>query len=114
MVLAGLRRSSRAIAILLLASFWGLSHRASDDACAVGVFEAHDESKHVVGAPGGAEPDHCAVCHSIRSPKRPFGPAAHLSAPLVLGALIHQSETASRRAPSLDRLPARAPPSTLT
>ena len=114
MVLAGLRRSSRAIAVLLLASFWGLSHRASDDACVVGAFEAHDESKHVVGAPDGAEPDHCAVCHSVRTPKRPFGPGAHLHAPLVLGALAQPTETASHRAPSLDRIPARAPPSTLT
>lgn len=114
MVLARLRRSSRAIAVLLLASFWGLSHRASDDACVVGAVEAHDESKHVVRSSQGGEPDHCAVCHSIRSPKRPFGPTAQLQSPLVHGALIPESEAPSRRAPALDRLPARAPPSTLT
>jgi hypothetical protein len=114
MVLARLRRSSRAIAVLLLASFWGLSHRASDDACMARALEAHDESKHVVGAPDGAEPAHCAVCHSIRTPKRPFGPGAHLHSPFLLGALVQPLESASRRAPALDRLPARAPPSSLT
>src|SRR5688500_9475669 len=99
MVLARLRRSSRVIALLLLASFWGLSHGESDDACAIVAIEAHDESKHVVDAPGGGEPDHCAVCHSVRSPRRPFGAHSHARSPLIQGAIVQPSEAASRRAP---------------
>jgi hypothetical protein len=61
MALARLRRSARLIALALLASFWGVSHGASDDVCVLGVLEAHDESKHVIRAPSGGEPGHCAI-----------------------------------------------------
>jgi hypothetical protein len=111
MGLAGLRRSSRLIAAVLLASFTGLSHFAGDDACAVELLQAHDESQHAVGVPEGSAPDHCAVCHSVRSPRRPHGPVAHPQSPLRQGVVIDAADAASRRAPALDRLPARAPPS---
>jgi hypothetical protein len=113
MVLARLRRSSRLIALLLLTSFWGVSHWAGDDACALGVFEAHDESRHGIRAPDGGEPDHCAICHSLRSPRRSFGPAAHLQRPIVQGPVVDTPEIQFRRAPALENLPARAPPATL-
>lgn len=113
MVLDQLRRSSRVIAVLLLASFWSLSHRDVDDACTTGVFETHDESAHAFGAARDTTPDHCAVCHAARSPRRSFGPAAQLHAPRVPGTVVANSEAVSRRAPALDRLPARAPPATL-
>lgn len=114
MALIRLRRLSRLIAVMLLASFWGLAHRGSDDACATGVLEAHDESKHVIGEPDGDVADHCAVCHSVRTPRRPFGPAAQLQRPLILTAVVDLFEPAFRRAPALDRIPARAPPATLS
>ena len=49
MPLAWLRRSSRAVAALvLLVSMWQLPHRGQDDdICAPAQNEAHDESKHV-------------------------------------------------------------------
>lgn len=114
MALARLRRSSRIVVVLVLASFWGLSHRRGDDVCLADLLPPHDESKHVVGAPDDGAPDHCAICHSIRTPRRPFGPAAHVQTPLVQGAVVDPAEAASLRAPALDRLPARAPPVTLT
>lgn len=114
MVLDRLRRSSRIIAVLLLASFWGLAHRDVDDACASGVFEAHDESAHAFGAAKDTAPDHCAVCHAARSPRRSFAPAGEVHAPRLPGSVVVAPDVVSRRAPALDRLPARAPPATLT
>ena len=78
MALARLRRSARVIAVVVLASFWGVSHGATDDTCALGVLQAHDESKHVIRSPEGSEPDHCAICHSLRTPRRPIGPIGEL------------------------------------
>jgi len=114
MVLTRLRRSSRAIAVLLLASFWGLTHRAGDDLCAADFVQAHDHSQHVIGAAASGAPDHCAVCHSVRAPRRPLDPAPQLHSPLVLSAVVDLSQAVSHRAPALDNLPARAPPATLT
>lgn len=114
MALARLRRSSRLIALVLLTSFWAVSHRANDDACAAGIFQAHDESKHVIRAPTGGEPEHCAICHSLRTLRRPFGPIAHLGYLDAYGAVVESAEILPLRAPALDNLPARAPPATLT
>jgi hypothetical protein len=112
MVLADLRRSARIVCLLLLASFWGLTHRAGDDPCVAGALQAHDESRHVIGAPGGGDPDHCAICHSIRTP-RPFGFLARFQSSLVRVSDVALSDAAPRRAPALDKAPARAPPATL-
>lgn len=114
MALARLRRSARVIALVVLASFWGVSHRASDDACADGVLPAHDESRHVLRAPGGSEPDHCAICHSLRTPRRPIGPIVQLGANDQCCPVDERTDVNFRRAPSLDNLPARAPPASLT
>ena len=114
MALARLRRSARLIAFVLLASSWSVSHGASDDACSIGVLEAHDESKHVIRAPGGSEPDHCAICHSLRTPRRPIGPVGHLGGNDRYSAVDVLYDFGFRRAPALDNLPARAPPVSLT
>lgn len=114
MALARLRRSARVIALLVLASFSGVSHGASDDACALGVLQAHDESKHVIRAPEGNEPDHCAICHSLRTPKRPIGPIGELVTHDRYSAVDDLADVNFRRAPALDHLPARAPPPGLT
>ena len=55
MPLAWLRRSSRAVAALvLLVSMWQLPHRGQDDdICAPAQNEAHDESKHVFTTASG-------------------------------------------------------------
>jgi hypothetical protein len=113
MVLARLRRSSRTFALLVLASFWALGHKAGDDICASELPQTHDESKHAISAATGVIAEHCAICHSVRTP-RPFGSVAHVRAPLVDGDVVLTSEAVARRAPALDRLPARAPPASLT
>lgn len=114
MALARLRRSSRVVAMLVLVSFWGLLHRGGDDVCVADPLQQHDESKHVIGSPDSGTPDHCAVCHSIRTPRRPFGTAVLFLSPVVPGTLVYLPEVPSRRAPALDNLPARAPPVPLT
>lgn len=111
--LARLRRSARVTAFLVLASFWGVSHGASDDACALGVLQAHDESKHVIRAPDGNEPEHCAICHSLRTPRRPIGPIGQLVSNDRYCAVDDLDDVNFRRAPALDLLPARAPPVSL-
>jgi hypothetical protein len=113
MALARLRSSARIFALLLLGSFVGLWHSAADDACLTALVQAHDESKHVVGAPDAGPRDHCAVCHSVRTPRRPFAPPALLQRPAVAGAVVDSLQAASRRDPSLGQLPARAPPASL-
>jgi hypothetical protein len=114
MALARLRHSARLIAFALLASFWGVSHGATDDACVLSVLQAHDESKHVIRAPSGSEPDHCAICHSLRTPRRPIGPIGQLVSNDQPCPVDDLAGDHSRRAPALDNLPARAPPVSLT
>lgn len=115
-VIPAARRSLpyRLVALLVLASFWTLGHPASDDACATGVFPAHDESQHAIGAADEAAPDHCAVCHSVRSPRRPFDAAGRLSSPLVAGGVVDPSAADPHRSPARAGLPARAPPVSLS
>ena len=114
MALARLRRSARLIALVLLTSFWGVSHGATDDACVIGVLEAHDESKHVIRAPAGNEPDHCAICHSLRTPRRPIGPVGQLGGDDRYCAIDDLPDVNFLRGPALTNLPARAPPVSLT
>ena len=109
MCLARLRRFSRGIALVLLASFWGLSHWTGDDACAL-IVEAHDESRHAIGAATGETPDHCAVCHSLRTPRRPFGRISHVASPFLTGVVIDTSTASLHLDPAHTRVPARAPP----
>ncbi len=114
MLLARLRRSSRVVALLLLMSFWGLGHKAGDDICASDLPQAHDESQHAIGAAGGTAAQHCAICHLVRTPRGPFGSLDNVSIPLLDRGLVVAPEAVARRAPALDRLPARAPPASLT
>jgi hypothetical protein len=114
MLLARLRRSSRFLALLLLISFWGLGHKAGDDVCASDLPQAHDESQHAIGAPAGTVGQHCAICHLVRTPRGPYGSITTVRIPLLDGGLVLTPEAVARRAPALDRLPARAPPASLT
>lgn len=114
MPLARLRRSSRFVALLLLASFWSLAHRGSDDACLTVVAEAHDESKHVLAAASGSTPEHCAVCHAVRTPRPPLGSAPAVRSPLDYTSVVPAGNRTSLRSPALEQRPARAPPASLT
>ncbi|MBA3640193.1 MAG: hypothetical protein M3541_09490 [Acidobacteriota bacterium] len=114
MTLAWLRRSSRAVAaLLLLVSMWQLPHRAEDDEiCAPGSAEAHDESKHVFTPVGDtAHPDHCAICHWLRSLNPGFSATSSPVAPADAGSRLAARASGARRDPGADCLPARAPPS---
>ena len=105
--------ASRLIALLVLASFWGLFHPASDDACAIAALPAHDESQHAIGPIEAAVPAHCAVCHSIRSPRR-FDSGAQLPAPLAAGVVVDSAASAPPLPADRTNVPARAPPDTLS
>ena len=113
MRLAWLRRSSRAVAVfLLLTSLWQLPHRAQDDEiCAPGAAEHHDESKHVfTTADALTHPDHCAICHWLRSLNPVFSSGAAVAVPLVPGGRLASAGTRDVADSRGDRLPARAPP----
>lgn len=114
MPLARLRRSARLVAMLLLASFWSVAHRGSDDACLTVVAEAHDESKHAMTGASGSAPEHCAVCHAVRTLRPPLGPAPAVRAPLDYALVLPVGVLSSHRSPALDQLPARSPPASLT
>ena len=114
MSLGWLRRSSRAVAaIVLLASMWQLPHRLQDDEiCAPAAAEAHDESKHVYTAPShAADQDHCAICHWTRWMKPVFSSAALPRGVDDGGTHFLLSTGDVCRDPSADQLPPRAPPS---
>ena len=114
MSLAWLRRSSRALAALvLLSSLWQLPHRSQDDEICAPVAEAHDESKHVfTAAAGAAHQDHCAICHWTRWLKPVFAAATAVTANSGSGGELAPFSSQLRRDPASDRRPARAPPST--
>ena len=107
-----LRALSRALAAaLLLASTAGVPHLdRGDDACAPAAPGAHDETKHAFRAPVPVEHAHCAICHWSRLPRYAFAPIPSYQAPLFAGLAIEQRHPFTRRAPALDKLPARAPP----
>jgi hypothetical protein len=113
MALAWLRRSSRAVAaIVLLVSMWQMPHRAVDDEiCAPGAAEAHDESKHVFTTVSGTgHQDHCAICHWLRSIDPGQGQRTLTAVPVASDARFFALVSGSLRAPDSSRIPARAPP----
>jgi hypothetical protein len=113
MSLAWLRRSSRAVAaIVLLTSLWQLPHRSQDDEfCLPATAETHDESKHVFTSPTApAHQDHCAICHWVRWMKPVFAATAMAAANSGPDSELAPLTASLRRDPASDRRPARAPP----
>ena len=115
MTLVRLRRSSRAVAVLLLlASAAGGPHLdRGDRACAPTVVDEHDESKHRFATSVPSEHEHCAICHWTRLPRSPFTAIPAFQSPLAAGVAIDDRNPFEHRAPALDKLPARAPPALL-
>ena len=114
MPLAWLRRSSRAVAaIVLLVSMWQFPHRGEDDdVCAPAQAEAHDESKHVfTGASDSAHQEHCAICHWLRSMNPGLGMGGLTAIPVQSDTRFVALASRSLRDPASSRIPARAPPS---
>jgi hypothetical protein len=107
------RRLARPIAVLvLLAGPAGLLHTGLDDRACIAAGEPDDGIARL-GAARGHSSDHCLVCHWTSSLRSPSLSVARAHAVLVVGAGIDVSPPIARRAPALDRLPARAPPRTL-
>src|SRR5687768_5114286 len=116
MALSWLRRSSRAVAaIVLLVSMWQMPHRGQDDdICAPALGEAHDESKHVfTSVSESGHQDHCAVCHWLRSMNPGLGVRGVAAVPAASDNRFCSLVSRSLRDPGSSRLPARAPPSTI-
>ena len=118
MALRHMRRWSRLVAVvLLLASVGAVPHLTQDDAACANVpaeaYGAHQETQHGLSAAGPEHQDHCALCHWTRSLRSPRTDAAGWSLELAPPTLVHRQSNRAHAAPSLDNLPARAPPATL-
>ena len=115
MVQAALRRSSRAIAlVLLLVSLVGVAHRQQDDtACLPMTSGDHDASKHAFAPLAPVEHDHCAVCHWMRGLNPTFVGMAAAGAPLDSTDTLAQLPVVPYANACRAQLPARAPPVTL-
>jgi hypothetical protein len=86
-----------------------MPHAGDDDQLCVPV-EAGSGTP-VMRTPAAApQPHHCAVCHSIRSFRTALADCGPAAARLVSEQAVAAAMRAWRRAPALDRLPARAPP----
>jgi hypothetical protein len=113
MSLAWIRRSSRAIAVvLLLTSMLQFPHPSLDDElCSTPGTESHDASKHVFTADRPtAEPGHCAICHWTRWMNPVFTPGPVIVLDLGSRTDLSAARAATLRDPSTDQLPPRAPP----
>jgi hypothetical protein len=113
MALAWLRRSSRAVAaIVVLVSMWQMPHLGQDDdICAPAQAEAHDESKHVfTTATAAADQEHCAICHWVRSMNLGLRMRELTAVPVASDSRFLALASHSLRDPGNSRIPARAPP----
>ena len=113
MKLGWLRRSSRAIAaILLLTSMLQLPHRSQDDEiCTPGDPVSHDESRHAFTPETSVPPPtHCAICHWTRWVKPVFSSGSAVTLGLDLRGAVSAPSALLLRDPSADRLPPRGPP----
>jgi hypothetical protein len=107
------RRLARPIAVLvLLCGPAGLLHSGIDDLACVASGAPGDGLARLGAGPADLS-EHCLVCHWTRSLRSTSLSVARAHAVLVVGAGIDVSPPIARRAPALDRLPARGPPRTL-
>jgi hypothetical protein len=110
-----LRATARALLLALSVTALGpLAHEVHEDNCDP-AFVLHDEAQHHVQAatpaPHQRAEDHCVACHFARSSR---GPASWVPSGLTAldrGVLLYHRDGELRAAPSIGRLPARAPPS---
>lgn len=115
MSLALLRGSARRLAALLvLISLWSLPHVVqADDVCRSTGVEEHDESKHVFHGSDSstAHPEHCAICHWMRSLQPGFALRATALADPGTGSPLVPVSPAAQGNGARNRIPSRAPPS---
>ena len=108
-------RISRCVAALLLSAGWvaplAVPHSVEDDRTCLVVARASDDKVSRITAPADIErPEHCAVCHALRS----FGNARVVKSRIAFHATLERfvspADELCRRPPVFDRRPARAPP----
>jgi hypothetical protein len=86
-------------------------HPADNDALCVDFGWSSDPRSDRVGPAGSIQPpEHCAVCHTLRSYRTALADIGRAGVVLTCGRAIDDMIARSHRAPAFDRLPARAPP----
>lgn len=107
------RRVLRWVAVLALVAGWvapaALPHDRADDVLCL-TDPSAGSAAGLVGASVEAGPEHCQVCHTARSFRTAFASAERVAIWLTAGGLVEPSAESSSRRPTVDRLPARAPP----
>ena len=107
------RSYARVIALaLLLAAPATLQHGGKDDFACAPLGQASSDGDVLHGSPSDA-PEHCLVCHWTRSLRSPSAAPAAFDSELIPAARVDAASPQAARAPSLSRLPARAPPVSL-
>ena len=107
------RSFARVVALaLLLAAPASLQHGGKDDLACAPFGEARSDVDALHGSPSDA-PDHCLVCHWMRSLRSPFATPPRLDSTLAAAARIDIPPAVAAHAPALARIPARAPPVSL-
>lgn len=110
-----LRRSTaRTLVLLLLGVGWSMPlafpHMADDDLlCALGAAGAGGEDERITRA-AERVPDHCAICHSLRSLRGARLAATQITLAAASAGLALPATVAAHVGPTRFRLPARAPP----
>ena len=104
--------------MVLLVTIGGLPHLWLDDdtACPPSVQGSYDRrgaSTQTVEATPVDHRNHCAVCHWIRTARTVRTTAAVAAAHIAARPFLSVATCAAPIAPGLQKLPARAPPSTL-
>jgi mono/diheme cytochrome c family protein len=100
-------------AVLLLAwlSPLAVPHAADDDLLCVPAGASPDAPAQWAAVGGGdRQPHHCVICHSFRSFRSALADCGPAAVSLAAEHGVYVLADPSRRAPALDRLPARAPP----
>jgi hypothetical protein len=105
------------VALFLIVSGWlvplGFPHAGEDDRACARPFEATDTPGQLDGAVGNAPADHCLACHSARSFRSALSGEGWVALWLEPGSRVDDRQLQSTVHPSIDRIPARAPPAHL-
>lgn len=107
------RRVLRWVAVLALVAGWvapaALPHDRADDVLCLSDPLSQDAAG-LVGTNTEASPEHCQVCHTARSFRTAFNSAERAAIWLTAGQIVESPAESANRRPTIDRLPARAPP----
>jgi hypothetical protein len=100
-----------AVLLLVWLAPLAVPHAADDDLlCVPGASSPEAPAQLTAVAGGDRQPHHCVICHSFRSFRSALADCGPAAVSLAAEHGVDASADATRRAPALDRLPARAPP----